>query len=109
MMMQSTDLSESQKERRRFNIKPSLNEVKGHGASSAKTSSFTTSTKARVWDHQNADLSSLFILPEGARAARQAGQQPGGVGQVSAGVGQPAVPTPQPQQQPQAQIQMPAW
>lgn len=111
-MMQSTDLSESQKQRKRFNQKPSLNEVKGQATTSPRTASstFAPSVKARQWQQpQGEDLSSLFTLPG---AAQTGGQQQGpsghGGGQVDmgqVGMGQPAA---QNQPQPGA-LQLPTW
>ncbi|XP_071486796.1 synergin gamma-like [Diadema antillarum] len=116
MLMQSTDLSESQKERKRFNQKPSLNEVKGHGGSSPRSAStFTPSVKARQWK-ESEDLSSLFTLP-GAEPSQQASVVPGvGGGTAVVGVGQigltgqvnPPV-APLPAQQPSGAIHPPAW
>ncbi|XP_063951958.1 synergin gamma-like [Lytechinus pictus] len=95
MMMQATDLSESKKERKRFNQKPSLNEVKSSTTFGPKSvTSFTSSNKSRSWQHESEDLSTLFTLPTPA--------QSGAIGQGDVHVGE-AVP------QQQTPRQLPAW
>lgn len=108
MMKQSTDLSESQKQRKRFNQKPSLNEVKDHTTIQHKSvSTFTPSNKSRLWQRESEDLTTLFTLP----SAAQGGQQnpmttvQGGMGQSD--VGQPvSLPAFQQHQNPG---QLPNW